>query len=165
MTPTTEQTLAAARDARAAELAVRAANKARAALAHERTALAALAAADAPGVTHRDIGREMGLSHVAVGTLVTEARDLPALPEGRAGRSPLHVAMRYAADEIDRTTLVEELTTWPYASAGAFTDGLHDDAAATTTPGSFDEVHDALVQGFIDDDTYDEILRRRAAQQ
>lgn len=161
----TEQALAAAREARNAELAVRAANKARAVLAHERTALAALAAADAPGASHRDIGREMGISHVAVGTLIAEARELPPIPEGRAGRSPLHVAMRYAAGEIDRDVLVEDLVTWPYVRAGALTDGLHDDAAAQTVPGSFDEVHDALVQGFLDDDAYDEILRGRAAQQ
>ncbi|MEU7222329.1 hypothetical protein [Streptomyces chrestomyceticus] len=164
MTLTPEQALEAASQARNAELAVRIGNKARATLAHERTALAALAAADA-GVSHRDIGAKLGISHVAVGTLVTEARALPSVPEGRAGRGPLHVAMRYAAGEIDRDTLVDALATWPYASAGALTEGLHDDGAALTVPGTFDEVYDALVYGYFTEDEYDAILRRRAEQQ
>ncbi|MFI0264047.1 hypothetical protein ACH4OW_34160 [Streptomyces sp. NPDC017056] len=159
-----EQALETVGQARNAELAVRIANKARAALAHERTALAALAAADA-GASHRDIGAKMGISHVAVGALIAKARALVPLVEGRAGRSPLHVAMRYAAGEIDRATIVEALATWPYVPAGALTDGLPDDGAALTVPGAFDEVHDALVHGYIDEDVYDAILRRRAQQQ
>ncbi|MFH8753941.1 hypothetical protein ACH4GK_41795 [Streptomyces rimosus] len=164
MTPTPVQALEAVGRARNAELAVRISNKARATLAHERTALAALAAADA-GASHRAIGAKLGISHVAVGALVTKARALLPPVEGRVGRSPLHIAMRYAAGEIDRDTLVEALATWPCASVGAFTEALPDDGATLPVPGTCDEVYNALVYGYVDQDVYDAILRRRAQQQ
>lgn len=164
MNPAPQQALEAVGRARNTELAVRIGNKARAALAHERTALAALAAADA-GASHRAIGAKLGISHVAVGALVAKARALPPLVEGRAGRSPLHIAMRHAAGEIDRDTLVEALATWPYAPPDTLPVGLPDHGAALPAPGAFDEVHDALVHGYLDEDVYDAILRRRAEQQ
>ncbi len=64
MNPAPQQALEAVGRARNTELAVRIGNKARAALAHERTALAALAAADA-GASYRAIGAKLGISHVA----------------------------------------------------------------------------------------------------
>ncbi|CAM5496115.1 hypothetical protein [Streptomyces rimosus] len=165
MNPAPQQALETVGRARDTELAVRIANKARAALAHERTALAALAAADA-GASHRAIGAKLGISHVAVGALVAKARALPPLVEGRAGRSPLHIAMRHAAGEIDRDTLVEALATWPpFAPPDTLPVGLPDHGAALPAPGAFDEVHDALVHGYLDEDVYDAILRRRAEQQ
>ncbi|MFB1048025.1 hypothetical protein [Streptomyces chrestomyceticus] len=150
--------------ARNAELAVRISNKARATLAHERTALAALAAADA-GASHRAIGAKLGISHVAVGALIAKARALSPLVEGRAGRSPLHLAMRYAAGELDRDTLVEAMAAWPYPLTGAFTERLPDDRATPAAPGTFEEVHNALFHGYVDQDIVDAILRRRAGQQ
>ncbi len=64
MYPAPQQALEAVGRARNTELAVRIGNKARAAIAHERTALAALAAADA-GASYRAIGAKLGISHVA----------------------------------------------------------------------------------------------------
>ncbi|MEU7187070.1 hypothetical protein [Streptomyces sp. NPDC045369] len=162
MNPVPQQALEAVGRARDTELAVRIGNKARAALAHERTALAALAAADA-GASHRAIAATMDISHVAVGALIAKARALPPLVEGRVGRSPLDIAMRYAAGEIDRDTLVQALATWPYAPR-ALPVGLPDGGAALPVPGAFDEVRGALEYGYIDQDVYDAILRRRAEQ-
>lgn len=154
----------AARAARATELQVRASNRARAALAHEKTALAVLAAVRG-GEGHRELARALGLSHVAIGDLVAEAEALTPVPVGRVGRGPKHIAQRYAAGEIDRTTVIQELSDWPYVQVGAVTVGLHDDGAPVSVPGSFDEVHDALTEGSLDADTYETILCRRAQQQ
>ncbi|GHG64201.1 hypothetical protein [Streptomyces griseocarneus] len=149
-----------AREAYKSEQAVLAGNRARTALAHERLALAALAAVEA-GEDLNEVGRAIGLHPTNAAELIEKARQLaPALP-GRPGRSPEHVIMRYAAGEISREELIETLATWPYVQAQPITEGLHDDYASFT-PGSFDEVEKAANLSYIDDDTYEVILQRYA---
>ncbi|MEU1377890.1 hypothetical protein ABZ442_30200 [Streptomyces triculaminicus] len=152
-----------AREAYEAERRVHAANKARETLAHERKALAALAAADA-GESPDAIGGAIGLHATDVAELVEEARRLaPALP-GRPGRSPQHVVMRYAAGEISRDEMIETLSTWPYAPAGPIAENLLNDFRPRVS-GSFDDVRSAVYQGYIDDDAFDAIVERFAAGQ
>lgn len=149
-----------ARAAYKSERAVLAGNRARAGLAHERLALAALAAVEA-GEDLNEVGRAIGLHPTDAAGLIEEARQLaPALP-GRPGRSPEHVIMRYAAGEIGREELIETLGSWPYVASQPITEGLHDDYASFT-PGSFDEVQRAVNLSYIDDDTFEEIVQRFA---
>ncbi|KJY44121.1 hypothetical protein VR41_00115 [Streptomyces sp. NRRL B-1568] len=144
------------REAREAERRVLAANNARAVLAHERKALAVLAA-----VEDGEDRADLGLNPVTVDQLVEEARQLAPVPPGRLGRSPEHVAYRYAAGEISREELIEALATWPYVPSQPISEGLWDDYASFT-PGSFDEVQRAANLSYIDDDTFEEIVQRFA---
>ncbi|MEX2984810.1 hypothetical protein [Streptomyces sp. C36] len=145
-------------EAREAERRVLAANNARAALAHERKALAVLAAVEA--------GEErtaLGLNPQAVDELVEEARRLAPVPPGRLGRSPRHVIDRYAAGEISRDEMVQALSTWPYRERGPIVEGMHDDLAVVEE-GTFDEVQIARDQRYIDDEAFYTIVRHLAAQ-
>ncbi|KJY44117.1 hypothetical protein VR41_00090 [Streptomyces sp. NRRL B-1568] len=149
-----------AREAYEAERRILAANKAREVLAHERKALAALAAVEA-GESLDAIGSAIGLHPTNVGELVEEARRLEPVLPGRAGRSPWHVIRRYAAGEIGREEMIEALSTWPYVPVGPRAENLLNDFRPSVA-GSFDDVESALYQQYIDGEAYDTILRRYA---
>ena len=80
--------------------------------------------------------------------------------EGFSGATPKEICERYAAGEIGRETLVDELTRFPYAPRGE-TDGY--DWSAIDPPGTFAEVEDARRYGLISSHEYAEVLERQRA--
>jgi hypothetical protein len=86
------------------------------------------------------------------------AEDVPMPLEGFSGATPKEICERYAAGEISREQLVEELGRFPYAPRSE-TDGY--DWLPLDPPGSFAEVEQASFRGLIGTDEYDAILEAR----
>jgi hypothetical protein len=63
------------------------------------------------------------ISQAAVSKALTRAQSIPDPLPGFSGASPYEIAQRYAAGELIRAQVVDELTRWPY------------DPAPTTSPG------------------------------
>jgi hypothetical protein len=82
------------------------------------------------------------------------------VPEGFSGASPYEIAERYAAGDIDRDTMIRELSAWPYATnkGAAAAAAEWESTPYLDTPGSFAEVGRAFDEGLIDGDAYDQIL-------
>lgn len=118
-------------------------------------------AADA-GVAQRDIARALGVAQPAISRLLTQAaaRGVQSIPEGFSGASPYEVAERYAAGDIDRETVIRELSAWPYVQneGAAAAQAEWDSTPYPDTPGSFAEVGQAFDDGLIDAEAYDLIL-------
>ncbi|WP_431837824.1 hypothetical protein [Cellulomonas sp. Y8] len=123
--------------------------------------LRGLLEAKALGLTQVELARQFGLTQPTISSSLRTARAVPPVPAGFSGGSPYEIAERFAADEITRERLVEELSRWEYRPAQP-TDGLD---WMTGDSGEFSEtVGRALDEGLIDDETYDEVLRARAAR-
>jgi transcriptional regulator with XRE-family HTH domain len=120
--------------------------------------LRGLAEATALGVTQSEIARELRLTQPTISSSLKTARVTPQVREGFHGASPYEIAERYAAGEITRDQLVDELTRWSYAPS-ASGDGVD---WLTYEAGEWNEqVVPALDEGLIDDATYTEIQDRR----
>lgn len=76
-----------------------------------------------------------------------------------AAPGPYELCQRYAAGEIDRDQLIDELARWEYTEIPKPT--WLDDIAPGPGPGSFREVMRAADEELIDDAIYDEVQRRR----
>lgn len=109
----------------------------------------------AESMTQTQISKELRISQPAVNKALKAAGKVPDVREGFSGASPYEIAERYAAGQIDRAQLVDELTRWPYAEQ-AKTDGFG--WLAEEVPATFEEVGRALDSGLVDDETYDAVL-------
>jgi len=122
-----------------------------------RNVRAALAAAD-----QRAVARALGVSQPAISRLLSqaEARGVRPVPDGFSGASPYEIAERYAAGDIDRDTMIHELSAWPYAKneGAAAAAAEWESTPYLDTPGSFAEVGRAFDEGLIDGAAYDQIL-------
>jgi len=89
-----------------------------------------------------------------------DARGVKPIPEGFSGASPYEISERYAAGDIDRETMIRELSAWPYVrnEGQAAAQEEWDSTPYPDTPGSFAEVGQAFDEGLIDGDAYDQIL-------
>ncbi|WP_250444029.1 recombinase family protein [Actinotalea sp. C106] len=121
----------------------------------ERTAAAVQMRAAGHSIVQ--IATVLGVGKSSVSRALAKAGERE-LVSGAGG--PYEVAQRYAAGEVDRDELVEELVRWQYVAlqrtAG---DGVDD--VIVVEPGTFDEVAQALRDGLIDASTYEEIRQRR----
>jgi hypothetical protein len=110
----------------------------------------------------RVVARALGVSQPAISKLLSqaEARGVKPVPEGFSGASPYEIAERYAAGDINRDTMIRELSAWPYTkNEGAAAAGAEwESTPYLDTPGSFAEVGQAFDEGLIDGDAYDRIL-------
>lgn len=106
-------------------------------------------------ITQAEVARELRITQ---GGLSKGVNKTPAVVEGFSGASPYEIAQRYAAGDIDRTQLVEELTRWKYPPR-PLTDGPYDDLLFLPE-GSFEDVGQAFDEGLIDMETYDEIAEK-----
>jgi hypothetical protein len=80
-------------------------------------------------------------------------------PGGQLPEDAYTVAERYAVGELSREQLVDTLSAWSYVPEREMKDYWDD--IGVTPGGSFSStVGRALRDGLIDDETYDEILRR-----
>lgn len=116
-----------------------------------------LAEARELGVSQTEIARELRVTQPAISKSMSAASSTPPVPEGFHGGSPYEIAERYAAGEISREVLVDELARWPYTprDAGDGVDWL------TYEPGTFEDVVRARRDGLLDTATYDAVLARQ----
>ncbi|WP_125613022.1 MarR family transcriptional regulator [Specibacter cremeus] len=114
------------------------------------------------GAAQRDIARALGVAQPAISRLLKQAaaRGVKPIPEGFSGASPYEIAERYAAGDIDRDTMIRELSAWPYVKSDAHTaaQAEWDSTPYPDPPGTFEEVEDARSAGLIDGEAYDLIL-------
>ena len=116
-------------------------------------------------MSQTDLAQSLGVTQPTISAALKSAAKVPDPLEGFSGASAYEIAQRYAAGEIDRDQLVDELTRWEYVPT-PHTDGPYDDLLIIPD-GTFEEVAQARRDGLIDGETYDEILhashaRRRA---
>ena len=105
----------------------------------------------------RQLADALRISQAAVSKSLRTAREVPAVREGFSGASPYEIVQRYAAGELTREQLVDELGRWDYVPMPR-TDGFDD--LLIVPDGTFDEVRQGLSEGAIDAETYEEIRTR-----
>lgn len=110
-------------------------------------------------MTQVDLAKGLGLTQPSVNSALKSAAKIPAPRKGFSGASPYEIVQRYAAGELSRGAVIDELARWPYASRGK-TDG-YDWITAESDDGTWAEVEQALHEDLLDDETYDAILDRR----
>jgi hypothetical protein len=106
--------------------------------------------------SQRELAKWLGIAQPSINAVLQRAKkNLALVPEGFSGASPYEICQRYAADEITRVQLVDQLTRWQYVP-GNSTDGYDD--LIVDPPGTFREVEAAYRHGLIDGDLYDEVF-------
>ena len=110
------------------------------------------------GVSQREIAQRLRVTQPTISAVLRKAQDLPQVAEGFSGAGPAEICQRYAAGLISRDQLIDELARWPYTPVK---DDDPYDWLVVTPPGSWEEVTEALYEGWIDDDIYDEVAHRR----
>lgn len=111
-------------------------------------------------MTQTDLAQSLGMTQPSISSALKSAAKVPEPREGFSGASAYEIAQRYAAGEIDRDQLVDELTRWEYVPRPQ-TDGYDD--LLIVPDGTFEEVGQARRNGLIDGETYDVILHARSA--
>lgn len=109
-------------------------------------------------MSQTELAKVLAISQPSVNKALKAAAKVPDVRENFSGATPYEIAQRYAAGQIDRDQLVDELGRWQYARTPA-TDGV--DWLADEPEGTFEEVGRALDEGLIDEDTYTAILDAR----
>lgn len=118
----------------------------------------ALRRLDQHGYSQREIAKWLGIAQPSVLSALRTAAKVPMPLHGFSGAAPYEICQRYAAGFIDRVTLVDELTRFPYVKGGQ-TDGY--DSLIVDPVGTWSEVSDARRHGLIEDDVYEEVFNRR----
>jgi transcriptional regulator with XRE-family HTH domain len=113
-----------------------------------------LTEATALGASQTEIARELRVTQPAISKALRGAATTPPVLEGFHGGSPYEIAERYAAGELTREQVVDELARWPYTPADPG-DGVD---WMTYDPGTFDDVVRARRDGLLDTETYDAVL-------
>ena len=109
--------------------------------------------------TQTEVAKVLHVSQPALSQQLKTAKKTPEVPEGFSGAGPYEICQRYAAGEIGREQLLDELARWPYTPIPQPV--WLDDITPSPGPGSFREVMRAADEGLIDGATYDEVQRRR----
>ena len=113
-------------------------------------------------MTQTDLAQSLGMTQPSISSALKSAAKVPEPREGFSGASPYEIAQRFAAGEIDRDQLVDELTRWEYVPM-PHTDGYDD--LLILPEGTFREVARARRDGLIDGETYDVILHASHARE
>lgn len=108
--------------------------------------------------TQVDLARALGVSQPAVSQALGDEARLAPVPAGFHGGDPEEIIQRFAAGELDRDQVIDELARWDYAPSDEL-DGPLDDILVEV-PGSFDVVVRAARTGILPADVYDAILDR-----
>jgi hypothetical protein len=106
-------------------------------------------------ITQHHLSESLVISQPTLSSTLKTAKTVPPIKPGFSGATPYEIAQRYAAGELTKTQLIDELTRWEYPDS-MVTDGY--DSLLIDVPGSFDDVERALQDKLIDGETYDEIL-------
>ena len=117
----------------------------------------ALRQAEEVGVSQTTLAAAVGVSQPAVAKALKFARKVRDIPAGFSGADPYEIAQRYAAGEIDRARVVDELSRWTYVSEPPV-DPLED--YAPQVPGSSQDLSRAYHRDLIDRSIMEEVLPR-----
>jgi len=112
-------------------------------------------------MTQTDLAQSLGVTQPTISAALKSAAKVAEPREGFSGASAYEIAQRFAAGEIDRDQLVDELARWDYVPTPR-TDGYDD--LLIIPEGTFEEVARACRDGLIDGETYDVILHASAAR-
>ncbi|APT91866.1 hypothetical protein CPHO_01920 [Corynebacterium phocae] len=108
--------------------------------------------------TQRELGKMLNIAQSSVQkTLKVAEKEAPPV-EGFSGATPYEICQRYAAGEMLRDKLIDELTRFPYTKSDK-TDGY--DSLTVDPKGTWAEVSQAIRQGLIDEDVYEIVFNRR----
>jgi hypothetical protein len=101
--------------------------------------------------SQRDVARALGVAQPTISVELKRFAHLAEVPEGFSGASPYEIAERFAAGQITREQLIDQLGRWQYRPLPpvAETDDLMMDTAGTWL-----EVEQANTDGLIDDAAY-----------
>ncbi|MCL2655076.1 MAG: hypothetical protein FWD65_05170 [Coriobacteriia bacterium] len=108
-------------------------------------------------LTQKEIASAAMISQPSVSEALEKARTIGGLKEGFSGGTLHEIFLRYSADEITKTQLIDELSRWEYEKPNV-ADSI--DGLLVDLPNTFREVEDALIMGIIEDDVYSEVLNR-----
>lgn len=108
--------------------------------------------------TQTELARVLGVSQPAISKALKESSTLPPVLEGFHGADPSEIIARFAAGDITREQVVDELSRWPYKPTDKL-DGPLDDILGYV-PGSLDDLARAMSAGILPADVYVEILDR-----
>lgn len=122
----------------------------------------ALLAAVSSGMTQVELAAVLEVRQPTVQEALKRARAEAGEPApGRHGATPLEVAERYAVGEIDRATMLAELTSWDYRPMAGVEAG---DDLGTYVTGSFDDVVTAVGRGYLEEEDYNAIVSAHHAR-
>lgn len=114
----------------------------------------ALRHAEEAGVSQKTLAAVLEVSQPAVAKALKIAREVRDVPAGFSGADPYEIAQRYAAGDIGRSRVIDELRRWNYAPLPAF-DPLDD--YAPDVPGSIQGLSAAYHRGLIDRSIMEEV--------
>lgn len=113
-------------------------------------------------MTQMQLAAAMGVSQPNVSDIVRRARvEVGETPRpGFHGSSAYEIAARYHLDEIDRSTMLAELSRWPYETTprAAEADVWRADGQVPVAGSFADEIGRAFDDGLLTDADYDELL-------
>ena len=112
------------------------------------------------GLSQREIAGAMGISQPSVNSALKTAAKVSRPVAGFSGATPWEICQRYAAGLLSREGLVEELVAFPYAPAGEVGEV---DSLIVDSPGTWDEVVQAVDLGLVEDEVYEAVFNRRHA--
>lgn len=118
--------------------------------------LRAVAAAAEQGRTQREIAATLGISQSAVYKILVKARHTPALFE----QSPWEVALRYAAGEITRDTMLDTFGTWPWTTDRVL--DADEPEPEQFVRGNWGELSRAVRRGYLSREDYEVVFKRTA---
>lgn len=110
-------------------------------------------------IPQREVAHSLAIKQPSVSVAYKQAAQVPPPRPDFCGASPFEICQRYAAGQISRDDLLDQLSRWEYAQ-GDVTDGY--DSILVDPPGTFAEVGEALDRGLISDEDYDTVLERLA---
>lgn len=110
------------------------------------------------GLSQTALATQLGVSQARISQIAASANAEQA--DGFSGTTPIEIAQRYAAGEIDEEQAVDELGRWPYKSSSR--PDPYDDSWEPG-PGTWADVELANQQGLISDEMYEAIFDRSLA--
>ncbi|WP_402377944.1 hypothetical protein [Isoptericola rhizosphaerae] len=105
--------------------------------------------------TQVTLAKQLRVSQAAVSKMVKAVADVP---EGFHGATPYEIAQQYAAGELTREQVLDELARFPYDQHPSVDDLLDDLVVVPEGAHTFAEVGRALNDGLIDAALYDAVL-------
>lgn len=106
-----------------------------------------------PHVSQVQLAQLLHVSQPAISEL--SRREVPEPLAGFSGATPYEIAQRYAAGDIDREQLVEELIRFPYLPMPQ-TDGY--DSLLVIPAGTVQDIVRAAEDGLLDDALYEQLV-------
>ncbi|MFJ6419187.1 MarR family transcriptional regulator [Paeniglutamicibacter sp. NPDC091659] len=111
--------------------------------------------------TQVEIAKRLGISQPAVSKVLKSAAKVADPVAGFSGATPFEIAQRFAAGELTRAEVLDELGRWDYAPLDE-TDGY--DSLLVNGPGTTNDIARARRANLIDWELYEEILGRVEAR-